>query len=128
MGVNFLIMWAAIDPITRAVIIETRVSRLGAAVMLRRGFRPSRLGAAVMLRRGFRLSRFGAAVMAMISPASGVWNSALDDLSFNDFLDRLHPRLSRTVAPRREGRVGPRGYTLLFCVLMMTNQIRAIWY
>ena len=25
--------------------------------------------------------------------------------------------------------VGPRGYTLqLFCVLMMTNQIGAIWY
>ena len=63
MGVNFLIMWAAIDPITRAVITETRVSRLGAAVMQRREFRPSRLGAAVMLRRGFQPSRLDAAVV-----------------------------------------------------------------
>ena len=28
MGVNFLIMWAVIGPITRAVITETRVSTL----------------------------------------------------------------------------------------------------
>ena len=96
MGVNFLIIWAAIDPITRAVITETRVSRLGVAVMLRRGFRPLRLGVAVVLRRGFRPSRLGAAVtlrrgfrpsrlsaalIAMISPASGVWTLLFDDLS-----------------------------------------------
>ena len=41
----------------------------------------SRLSAAVMLRRRFRPSRLGAAVIAMISPASGVWTLLFDDLS-----------------------------------------------
>ena len=69
MGVDFPVMWAVIDPITRAVITETRVSTL-------------RLGAAVLLRRGFRPTCLGAAVLAVISPASGAWDSAFWCLVF----------------------------------------------
>ena len=62
MGVNFLIMWAVIDLITRAVITETRVWTLASWCCSDTETRVS--------------ARLDAVVMAMISPASGV-----DDLS-----------------------------------------------
>ena len=95
-------------------------------MLMRRGFRPSRLDAAetrvsthtpwcgrdagfdpralVRQRRGFRSTRLGAAVLAETSPASGVWDSAFDDLSLMIFrqptkvtLAEIEAHLSQTV-------------------------------
>ena len=75
MGVNFLITWAVIDPVMRAVITETqsfsvvrtRASSLAFWILTlnlaRGGFQAPRLEIAVMLRCGLRTSRLGTALM-----------------------------------------------------------------
>ena len=97
MGVNFLIMWAEIDPITRAVITETRVSTLASWCCSDAEMRVSTLAPWCCSDAETRVStlaswccsdvetrvstlRLCAAVMAMISPASGVWTLLSDDL------------------------------------------------
>jgi len=52
--------------------------------------------------------------------------------SFSDITNPAYHNFDQPSVPEwsypNEYNVGPKGYTLqLFCVLMMTNQIRAIW-
>ena len=75
-------MWVVVDPITREVITETRVST-----------HAPRCRNAAGLRRGFRPTRLGAAELAETSSASGVWDSAFDDLSLMIFRQPTEPPL-----------------------------------
>ena len=78
-------MWAVIDHITGTVTTETRVSTHAPWCDSDAGFDSRALE---LLRRGFRPTRLGA---AETSPASGVWDSAFDDLSLMIFRQPTEP-------------------------------------
>ena len=83
MGVNSLITWAVTDPITRAVITETGVSSFVSQCCSDAETRVSTLASWYCSDAETRVSTLASWCCsdAEISPASGVWDSAFDDLS-----------------------------------------------
>ena len=84
-GVNFLLMWAVLDTITRAVITETRVLILAPWCCSDAETRVSILAPWCCSDPETRVSTLASCCCsdAETSPASGVL--LFDDLSFNDF-------------------------------------------